>query len=63
MENEKRILSTVWPRVKSALSGKVDKVHGMGLSSNDFTSEEKEKLKEISSIQTDEIDVLFRKES
>ena len=63
MENEKRILRTVWPRVKSALSGKVDKVHGMGLSSNDFTSEEKEKLKEISSIQTDEIDVLFRKES
>lgn len=30
--------------VNSALSGKVDKVGGMGLSSNDYTSEEKTKL-------------------
>lgn len=59
METDKRLLSTVWPRVKSALSGKVDKVHGMGLSSNDYTTEEKEKLKEIAAIQDYEIDILF----
>ena len=34
----------LWPKVKSALSGKVDKEKGKGLSSNDYTTEEKIKL-------------------
>lgn len=34
----------LWPKVKSTMSGKVDKVKGKGLSTNDFTTEEKIKL-------------------
>lgn len=33
-----------WQGLKGKLAGKVDKVEGMGLSSNDFTTAEKEKL-------------------
>lgn len=40
----KESLGWVWTKVKSALSGKVDKVTGKGLSTNDYTTEEKSKL-------------------
>lgn len=49
----------VWGRVKSAMSGKVDKVHGKTLSTNDYTDEDKEKVNNISSISNKEIDNLF----
>ena len=52
----------IWGKVKSAMSGKVDKIHGKGLSTNDYTTEDKEKLNNISSITSNEIDQLFRKE-
>lgn len=37
----------LWEKIKNALSGKVDKETGKGLSSNDFTAEEKAKLANI----------------
>lgn len=40
-------LAYVLQKVKSALAGKVDKVDGKGLSSNDYTTPEKEKLSKI----------------
>lgn len=40
----KQSLSWIWAKIKSALSGKVDKVNGKGLSTNDYTTAEKEKL-------------------
>ena len=48
-----------WGKVKSALGGKVDKVKGKGLSTNDYTAEDKEKVDGIKSISFDEIDFLF----
>lgn len=38
----------VWEKIKSQLSGKVDKAEGKGLSANDFTDEEKSKLAGLS---------------
>ena len=52
----------VWGKVKSVMSCKVDKVHGKGLSTNDYTEEDKEKVNSLSSITNNEIDELFRKE-
>lgn len=37
----------IWDKVTTALSGKVDKVSGKGLSTNDYTTAEKEKLSGI----------------
>ena len=37
-------LGRVWGKFKSALGGKVDKVSGKGLSTNDYTTDEKNKL-------------------
>jgi len=34
----------LWGKIKTLLGGKVDKVEGKGLSANDFTTLEKEKL-------------------
>ena len=34
----------VWSKIKALLSGKVDKAEGKGLSTNDYTNEEKAKL-------------------
>lgn len=51
----------VWGRVKSAMSCKVDKERGKGLSSNDYTAEDKEKVKNLSTISNKEIDELFQK--
>ena len=40
-------LALVWEKVKNITSGKVDKVDGKGLSSNDYTADEKAKLANI----------------
>lgn len=42
-------LAYLWEKIKSGLSGKVDKVDGKGLSTNDYTADEKTKLANISS--------------
>ena len=36
-----------WQKIKTKLGGKVDKVTGKGLSTNDYTTEEKNKLEEL----------------
>ena len=41
---DKSGLQRLWTHILNKLSGKVDKIDGMGLSSNDFTAEEKERL-------------------
>ena len=46
---DKTGLALVWEKVKNALAGKVDKVDGKGLSTNDYTSNEKTKLSGIAS--------------
>lgn len=48
-----------WGKVKSALGGKVDKVKGKGLSTNDYTEEDKQKVDALKAISFDEIDFLF----
>ena len=40
-------IAYLWEKIKNALAGKVDKVSGKGLSSNDYTSAEKTKLSGI----------------
>lgn len=42
-------LALVWAKIKELVSTKVDKVEGKGLSSNDYTSDEKTKLAGIAS--------------
>ena len=44
---DKTGLALVWEKIKNALSNKVDKVDGKGLSTNDYTSDEKTKLANI----------------
>lgn len=46
---DKTGLALVWEKIKNGLSGKVDKVDGKGLSSNDYTSAEKTKLANVAS--------------
>lgn len=46
---DKTGLALVWSRIKLLLVDKVDKVDGKGLSSNDFTNDEKAKLATIES--------------
>lgn len=46
---DKTGLALVWEKIKNGLSGKVDKVDGKGLSTNDYTSDEKTKLANIAS--------------
>ena len=41
---DKNGLLYLWGKIKEKLAGKVDKVDGKGLSTNDFTAEEKAKL-------------------
>jgi len=64
MRNVKAEMSyeKVWAKVKSVMSCKVDKQHGKGLSTNDYTAEDKEKVESISTITNSQIDELFRKE-
>ena len=51
----------VWGKVKSVMGGKVDKVKGKGLSTNDYTTEDKMKVENLDSITKKQIDELFRK--
>ena len=44
---DKNGLAYLWAQIKNALLGKVDKVDGKGLSSNDYTADEKAKLANI----------------
>ena len=37
-------LTYLWSKIKTLVSGKVDKVDGKGLSTNDYTTTEKNKL-------------------
>lgn len=46
---DKEGLLYLWGKIKTLMSGKVDKVSGKGLSSNDYTTSEKNKLAGISS--------------
>lgn len=46
---DKAGLALVWEKIKGLVSGKVDKVDGKGLSTNDYTSDEKTKLAGIAS--------------
>jgi len=41
---DKTGLALVWAKIKELVNGKVDKVDGKGLSTNDYTSDEKTKL-------------------
>ena len=43
-------LERVWQHIISKLGGKVDKEEGKGLSTNDYTTEEKEKLANLSTL-------------
>ena len=54
-----RIPGSFWGKVQSALGGKVDKVKGKGLSSEDYTAEDKEKVQSLEAITNKEIDALF----
>lgn len=44
---DKTGLALVWAKIKELVNGKVDKVDGKGLSTNDYTSNEKTKLSGI----------------
>ena len=46
-------LSRLWTHIMTKLGGKVDKVDGKGLSTNDFTTAEKEKLAGLNNITVD----------
>lgn len=46
---DKTGLALVWEKIKNDLSGKVDKVDGKGLSTNDYTANEKTKLANVAS--------------
>lgn len=44
---DKTGLALVWAKIQNALTGKVDKIDGKGLSTNDYTSDEKTKLANV----------------
>ena len=50
-------------KIKEVTDTKVDKVDGKGLSTNDYTDEEKEKLNSIETITLDELEELFDEET
>lgn len=50
------IISGVWEKIKAALSKKVDKVSGKGLSTNDFTNSYKSKLDGLDSALSKKVD-------
>jgi len=54
-----KIPGEFWGKVKSALGGKVDKEKGKGLSSNDYTAEDKTKVDNLKTISATEIKSLF----
>lgn len=49
----------VWVKVKSVMGGKVDKVKGKGLSTNDYSTDDKQKVDNAIPILNYEIDLLF----
>lgn len=49
----------VWCKVKSVMGGKVDKVKGKGLSTNDYTTADKEIVQNTTPITNQQIDELF----
>lgn len=58
-EYQNKLPGEFWGKVKSALGGKVDKQKGKGLSTNDYTDEDKKKVNNLSSITKEEINKLF----
>ena len=52
----------LWGKVKSIMGGKVDKEKGKGLSTNDYTFEDKQKVENLKSISNNQIHEHFRKE-
>lgn len=51
-------LQILWTQILNLLKGKVDVVDGKGLSTNDYTTEEKEKLAELSSVVVKQINFI-----
>ena len=60
MANENE-LTKMWVKVKSIAGGKVDKERGKGLSSNDYTAADKEKVDNLTSISNEQINELFER--
>lgn len=58
-----RIPGSFWGKVQSALGGKVDKIKGKGLSTEDYTPEDKEKVNSIIFISQADIEALFSTDS
>ena len=52
-------LAYLWNQFKGMLSGKVDKVEGKSLSTNDYTTEEKNKLKSIANNANNYVHISF----
>lgn len=50
---DKTGLEHLWAQIVNKLSGKVDKVDGKGLSANDYTTEEKEQLANLTNLVGD----------
>ncbi|MGN0620565.1 MAG: hypothetical protein ACI4I9_01755 [Porcipelethomonas sp.] len=46
-------LGHLWSKIKALVSTKVDKAEGKGLSTNDYTNEDKQKLDGLSEITVD----------
>ena len=53
---DKAGLERLWLHISSKMNKKVDKVEGKGLSTNDFTTAEKEKLSRLSETGNVEVD-------
>lgn len=56
----KDTLGYVFTKFKSGLSGKVDKVKGKGLSTNDYSDEDKDKVDSLTFATAEDIDSLFK---
>ena len=52
-------LERLWLHIVTKLGGKVDKEDGKGLSTNDYTTDEKDKLASIETITNERIDEIF----
>lgn len=54
-------LDKVWVKMKSVMGGKVDKERGKGLSTNDYTAADKEKVDSLTTISNEQINKLFER--
>lgn len=61
MNKTNDMFNWIWPKVKSALSGKVDKEKGKGLSTNDYTTIDKAKVDNLTTISNEQINKLFER--